>query len=41
VKHCLPKKLSRKEMDKVKELMQLPGFNPLVDENGLFPRGEA
>ena len=40
VKHCLPKKLSRKEMDKVRELLQLPGFSPPVDENGLFPRGE-
>ena len=41
VYHCLPKKLSRKEMEKVKELMQMPGFSPPVDENGLFPREES
>lgn len=40
VEHCLPKKLSRKERNKVKELLDLPGFNPLVDDNGFFPRGD-
>ncbi len=41
VRHCLPKKLSRKEMDVVKELMRMPGFSPPIDSKGLFPRGEV
>ncbi|MCF7810823.1 hypothetical protein K9N50_07525, partial [bacterium] len=40
VKHCIPKKLSRKEMEKVQELMKLPGFNPPIDSKGYFPIGE-
>ncbi len=39
IRHCLPKKLSRKEMEKIKELMRLPGFSPPVDSKGFFPRG--
>jgi DnaJ-class molecular chaperone len=40
VKHCIPKKLSRKEMDQIQELMKLPGFNPPIDSEGYFPIGE-
>lgn len=40
VNHCLPKRLSRKEKDKIKEIMDLPSFSPPADENGLFPRAE-
>lgn len=40
VEHCLPKKLSRKERNKIKELLNLPGFNPPVDEDGFFRRGD-
>ncbi|NQT34636.1 J domain-containing protein [bacterium] len=39
IRHCLPKKLSRKEMERIKELMRLPGFSPPVDAKGFFPRG--
>jgi len=41
VQHCLPKKLSRKELEKVRELMQMPGWSPPIDSKGLFPRGEV
>lgn len=41
IRHCLPKKLSSKEMEKVKELMRMTGFSPPVDKNGMFPREEV
>ncbi len=40
VEHCLPRKLSKKEKNIVNELMKMTGFNPPVDENGLFIKGE-
>ena len=40
IRHCLPRKLSRKEMEKIKELMKLPGFSPPIDSKGFFPQGE-
>ena len=40
VEHCLPRKLSKKEKNIVNELMKMTGFNPPVDENGLFLKGD-
>jgi len=40
IEHCLPRKLSKKEKSIVNELMKMTGFNPPVDENGLFLKGD-
>ncbi len=38
VHHCLPKRLSRKERERLQEVMRMSGFRPLPDTQGLFPR---
>jgi len=40
VEHCLPRKLSKKERSIVQELMEMTGFNPPTDKDGLFPKGD-
>ena len=40
IEHCLPLKMSRKERNMVTKLMNMPGFNPLIDDAGLIPKGE-
>lgn len=37
---CVPKRLSRKEKQMLKELMSLPGFQPPVDASGFIPNGD-
>ena len=41
LRHCLPKRLSSKEKSVLAELLKLPGFNPMLDRDGLLPREGA